>query len=114
MLVFSTFDGTNWSTFAPVADDGTADFHPQLLAFADGSAVVTWENEASALSSNATFADMTANLEIATAFYDAVAARWQPMHQLTTNSYLHRNPRIAGPSETNLMLVWIANQANDA
>jgi hypothetical protein len=113
MLVFSTFDGTNWSTFRAVADDGTADFHPQLRAFSDGSAVVTWENEAEALATNATFADMTTNLGIATDFYDPVTAQWQPMQQLTTNSYLHRSPRIAGPIQSNLMLVWIANPAND-
>jgi hypothetical protein len=113
MLVFSKFDETNWSAFTPVADDGTADFHPQLRAFSDGSAVVTWENEAEALATNATFAEMTTNLGIATDFYDPVTAQWQPMQQLTTNNYLHRSPRIAGPIQTNLMLVWIANPAND-
>jgi hypothetical protein len=113
MLVFSTFDGTSWSTFAPVADDGTADFHPQLRAFSDGSAVVAWENEAAVLPTNAGFTAMITNLGIATAFYDPAARRWQPMQQLTTNRYLRRSPRVAGVAENNLMLVWVANPNND-
>ena len=113
MLVFSKFDGTQWSAFSPVADDGTADFHPQLRTFADGSAVVAWENGGTVLSTNATLADITTNLEIATAFYDPVAGAWQPMQKLTANDYLDQSPRIAGPSENNLMLVWVANTNND-
>ena len=114
MLVFSEFNGTSWSTFSPVADDGTADFHPQLRTFADGSAVVAWENGGTVLSTNAALTDIMTNLEIATAFYDPVAGAWQPMQQLTTNNYLDQSPRIAGPSESNLMLVWVANTKNDS
>jgi hypothetical protein len=113
MLVFSQFNGTNWSTFRPVADDGTADFHPQLRTFADGSAVAAWENERTVLPINSDFTAMTTNLEIATAFYNPVAETWQTQQQLTTNGYLDRTPRIAGPSENNLMLVWVANTKND-
>ena len=113
VLVFSKYDGTVWSDPTPVAEDGTADFHPQLKEFPDGSAVVAWENEGTVLSTNADFTAMTTNLEIATAFYDPVAGQWQPMQQLTTNSYLDRTPRIAGPSENNLILVWVANSNND-
>ena len=113
MLVFSQFNGTNWSTIRPVTDDGTADFHPQLRTFADGSAVAAWENERTVLPSNADFTAMTTNLEIATAFYNPVADTWQTQQQLTTNGYLDRTPRIAGPSENNLMLVWVANTKND-
>jgi hypothetical protein len=114
MLVSSEFNGTSWSTFSPVADDGTADFHPQLRTFADGSAVVAWENGGTVLSTNAALTDIMTNLEIATAFYDPVAGAWQPMQQLTTNNYLDQSPRIAGPSESNLMLVWVANTKNDS
>ena len=69
MLVFSQFNGTNWSAFTPVADDGTADFHPQLRVFASGAAVAAWENERVVLATNADFTAMITNLEITTAFY---------------------------------------------
>src|SRR5208282_693325 len=58
MLVFSIFDGTNWSTATPVADDGTADFHPQLKAYVDGTAVVAWENEGALLDTEAGIANL--------------------------------------------------------
>ena len=32
---------------------------------------------------------------------------------MTTNGYLDRSPRLAGPSATNLLLVWVANTNND-
>lgn len=113
MLVFSEFNGSSWSTDSPVADDGTADFHPQLRAFADGAAAVAWENEAKVISTNADFTAMVTNLEIETAFYNPVVSTWQRIQKLTTNNYLDRTPRIAGPAETNLMLVWVANTNND-
>jgi hypothetical protein len=113
MLVFSAFDGAEWSDPVPVADDGTADFHPQLKMFSDGSVVVTWENEGMVLPTNADITDVTTNLEIATAFYDAMTGTWQPMQRLTTNNFLDRSPRIAGKSGTNLMLVWVSNTNND-
>jgi hypothetical protein len=113
MLVSSEYNGTNWSMFTPVADDGTADFHPQLRTFSDGSAVVAWENEGTVIPTNADFTAMITNLEIATAFYNPATAQWQPMQQLTKNNYLDQSPRIDGPSENNLMLVWVANTNND-
>ena len=113
MLVFATLNGTNWSTATPVADDGTADFHPQLRAFPDGTAVVAWENEGSVLATNAMLGDMLANLQIATAFYNPASAQWSPVQPLTTDGSLHRSPKVVGPSKTNLMLVWVANPAND-
>jgi len=112
-LLFSKFNGTNWSTATPVADDGTADFHPQLRAFSDGSAVVAWENEGAVLATNATLTNMLSNLQIEAAFYNPVTRQWQAMQQLTSDAWLHASPRIAGPSETNLMLVWVANPGND-
>jgi len=46
MAMFSTFNGTLWSTPIALADDGTADFHPRILTFADGSAVAAWRMKA--------------------------------------------------------------------
>jgi hypothetical protein len=113
MLVFSRFNGAQWSAPAAVADDGTADFHPQMRVFADGSAMAVWENEGRVLPDNATFNDMMANLEISAAFFDPVTGQWQAATQLTTNSFLDCSPRIAGPTRNNLMLVWSANPGND-
>lgn len=113
MRVSSWFDGAQWSEPAPVADDGTADFHPQLLAFADGSAVTVWGNEAAALPTTATFDDMKTGLEVSAAFYDPASRTWQTAQRLTTNTHLDRNPKIAGPNRNDVMVVWVSNAANE-
>jgi hypothetical protein len=113
MAMFTRFDGTNWSQPMAIADDGTADFHPNLLSFADGSAVAVWENEATTLPDSATLDEMKANLEISVAWFDAAAGAWLPAWQVTTNSFLDRSPRLAGQTKDNVLLTWVANPAND-
>jgi hypothetical protein len=112
MAMFSSFNGTLWSTPIALADDGTADFHPRILTFADGSAVATWENESKSQSNNATLSNMETNLEIAAAWYKP-GSGWQAARQMTTNSYIDRSPKLAGRSTNNVLLTWIANTAND-
>ena len=70
MAMFSTFNGTLWSLPIALADDGTADFHPRILTFADGSAVAAWENEGKLLPDTATWVDMETNLEISVAWFN--------------------------------------------
>ncbi|MBN2508198.1 MAG: hypothetical protein JXQ71_16055, partial [Verrucomicrobia bacterium] len=114
-LEFSHFNGTEWSEPVPVADDGTADFHPQILTFSDGSAVCAWENQRAALPDTATLDDMKAGLEIAVAWYDATANEWgstQSQMNRSTNSWLDRSPKLAGRSRDNVLLVWTANPSN--
>ncbi|MBU0640376.1 MAG: carboxypeptidase-like regulatory domain-containing protein, partial [Planctomycetes bacterium] len=45
-VVFSGYDADaeEWSEYAPVVDDGTADFHPQIATWASGDALLAWEN----------------------------------------------------------------------
>jgi hypothetical protein len=106
---FSRFNGTSWSAPTAVANDGTADFHPEILTFNDGWSVCAWENERIVLPDTASFQSMTTNLEIAVAWWDALKAAWQPMQMLTTNHFLDRSPKLAGRSRDNVLLVWTAN-----
>ena len=46
MAMFSKYDGTMWALPVPLGDDGTADFHPRILTFADGSAVAAGKTSA--------------------------------------------------------------------
>jgi hypothetical protein len=112
MTVFSKFDGIGWSEPVPLANDGTADFHPQLLAFPDGWAVASWENESAVLPETASFEDMKANLEIAVSWFNPVSNRWQAAQGVTANTNLDRSPKLAGRSKDDVMLVWISNLSN--
>jgi hypothetical protein len=113
MAMFSHFDGTMWSLPVAVADDGTADFHPRILTFADGSAVATWENEGKLQPDTATLSDMVSNLEVSVAWYNPTGGTWLAARQMTTNSFLDRSPKLAGRSKTNVLMTWISNPAND-
>lgn len=68
MAMFSKYDGTMWALPVALGDDGTADFHPRILTFADGSAVAAWENEGTVQPTNAAVSDMVSNLEVSVAW----------------------------------------------
>jgi hypothetical protein len=113
MLVHSIFDGTNWSMPQPVSDDGAADFHPVALTFSDGGMMAAWENEKTTLADTATLDDAVAGLEISAAAYNPVTKTWGTATHLTSDSYLHRTPKLAGKSKNNLLLTWLGNETND-
>jgi hypothetical protein len=113
LLMFSSWDDEGWSEPAAINDNGTADFHPDLLALPDGSAFAAWEDEKQVFDDSATFEDMVKNLEIKVARYDAQNKQWQGVKKLTNNDYLDRSPKLAGVSENDVLLVWIANKGND-
>lgn len=96
-----------------LADDGTADFHPRILTFANGSAVAAWEDEAILQPTNATLTNMETSLEIAAAWFNPASQTWLPALRMTTNSFLDRSPKLAGSATNNVLITWIANPAND-
>ncbi len=112
VLVSSAWNGANWSEYAAVSDDGTADFNSDLEAYSDGNSLLAWENEGQVMPDDAQFEDMVKYLEISVARYDA-GAGWTDISKLTQNNYLDRSPRLSGPTSDDVLLVWIANTAND-
>ena len=110
--VLSRWDGTQWSAPESIADDGTADFHPRVVSFPDGSAMVVWENVDQVMAESTPFGSALTHLEIAAAFYDSETRQWRPAGALTRNSSLDRNPRVAGPSRTDALVTWVSNAGN--
>ncbi len=111
--VFSSWDGASWSDPQVVHDDGTADFHPEIIVFSSGSALLAWENQKIAHPDTAVFEDMVENLEIAFASYDGTVGTWNNPTQLTSNPYLDRSPKLAGNDSDDVLLTWIANPDNN-
>ena len=113
IAMFSSFNGTLWSTPTALADDGTADFHPRILTFSNRMAVAAWENEKVVQPDSVSYAGMESNLEISVAWYKP-ATGWQTAQMLTANNYISHTPKLAGRSTNNVLLTWISNPANDA
>jgi len=123
-VVFSAYDSTTetWSTPMAAADDGTADFHPQLAALANGDVLLAWENVGEVLDEpvdpndpdqvQAKLEEMKSKTEIAVAMYDATARTWSAQIVMTDNEFLDRSPRLAAAADGTAMLTWISNVAN--
>jgi|GEM_PF-2347177 len=112
-LVFTSWDGSAWSAPQPVADNGTADFRPQIATFSDGSALVVWEDERIVFEDTATIEEMARNLEISTSIFNPLTKAWEGFQRLTSNDHLDRNPKISGISKNDVLLTWVSNEAND-
>jgi CARDB/Carboxypeptidase regulatory-like domain len=113
MAVSSFWNGSSWSSPHPISDDGTADFHPWMVTFPDGSAIAAWEDEKIVQPDSALLEDMVKNLEISAARYDPATSQWTGVTRLTNNAYLDRSPQVAGPSADNAVVTWTSNQANN-
>lgn len=110
--ISSFWNGTTWSVPQPLNDDGKADFHPQIIAFPDGSAIAAWGKEKILQPDDAVFDDIVSNLEISAVRYNPANGQWEGGPFLTSNGYLDRNPRVAGPAVNNVFLSWISNPSN--
>lgn len=111
-VVFSRSNGQAWTPPAPIWDDGTADFSPQLAVLPTRRVLCTWENVNKVLPDNAGLKDVAAALDIAVASYDSVSGRWDAK-VLTNNSYFDHTPQIAAAANNTAVLTWISNEKND-
>lgn len=113
MAVFSIYNGTEWSGLKSISDDGTADFHPELLTCSNNRAFAAWEDTKRVLSDDAQFEDMTKQLEISVSEYEPQTQNWINTKRITTNDYLDRSPKLAGKTSDDAILIWISNESND-
>jgi hypothetical protein len=111
MAIFSIWNGTEWSELQAIDDDGTADFHPKILAFADESAIATWEDTKQVLTDTAQFEETVRSMEISVSNYEPQTQQWVGTQRLTDNDYLDRSPKLSGKNSA--IVTWISNEAND-
>lgn len=125
-----------WSTPVAVADDGTADYRPQVVTLPGGDALLAWEDVSEVLIEpgepgdpcidqcqgepdpeqcqvECKLEETKSKTEIAVARYDGTAGTWGPQTILTNNDYLDRSPRVAAGPHGSAMLFWVSNTANE-
>jgi hypothetical protein len=107
MAVYSQFKNNAWTTPLPIQDDGTADFHPELLIANDGTMLSAWENVKIALPDEK-LETLKQNLEISVSSFDN---GWNNTIALTNNDYFDRSPKLSG-SPDNAIITWIGNKTN--
>lgn len=109
-LMYSIYNGTNWSVAAPVLNDNTMDYESVIYPDGNGGAHILWQNAKKVFNSNVTMDEMAANMELyythwnGTTFENTVA--------LTDNSDYEMGYKITS-SGNNISVVWQQNSQND-
>ena len=114
ILVYSLYDEENgsWSTPKPVMDDGTADLYPKTAVVND-TIYIIWQNTSKVLSDTEnTLADLAANAEICTAYYQKKANRFVPVSAQGSQTESYSDPVIVSRG-ADTYSVWIANTEKD-
>ncbi len=101
--------GAGWSAAAPVWDDGTGDFAPQVAALSGGKLLAVWANGRAALTNGASLDEALAGLEIAVGERDPATGVWT-CRNLTANAYLDHSPVLSATSDGRAMTAWIRNR----
>lgn len=110
ILMYSIYNGSEWSSPLPVMDDNTGDFAPQVVSDGNGGAHIIWQNMSSVLGDDIDVNDMAETIEIyythwnGTGFENTTAIT----HNNATYEYMHKIVE----SEGNLAIIWIENTEN--
>ncbi len=102
----------SWTTPFGIAEDGTADFAPEVHLLDDGTIVAAWQNLSRALTTNDTLSTALGICEIAVGATTNVGNTFACAN-LTANNVLDRTPRLAGAGSGPILLTWIRNDAQN-
>jgi len=114
-LVYSRFNGSVWTTPAPVADNNTADFAPALAALPDGTFLAVWNDAKQVFATTPTLTQMASKMEIAAARYRPATGNWDAAVRLSNNnSAFDHSPHVASAADGTALATWTYNAANDS
>ena len=113
VLYYSYYDGTAWTSPAPVetTDDGTADFNPKLKALND-TAYLVWQDAVRPLTASDTQDTTPALMDISCAVFDAEAGAFTTLGTVGTEYYdTTADVVLLGDQPA---VVWTSNSGNSA
>ncbi|MBE7493722.1 MAG: hypothetical protein HS117_02135 [Verrucomicrobiaceae bacterium] len=112
-VAWTYFNGTAWTTPAPVAADVRGQFEPAVVFDGQGKAVGVWSRIKNAALTVGSVPELAAEMEIVSATWNAGTGTWSAATALTDNAFLDHKPRLGGPlTDGDLILTWRENQAN--
>lgn len=110
VLMYSIFDGTNWSVPKKVLDDGTGDFSPEIYSDGNGGAHIIWQNAKKVFTTSTSMDEMATNMELyytywnGTNFVNTVA--------ITNNNNYEFGHKIVS-NNNDISIVWQQNSENN-
>ena len=113
MLVYSLYDPNQglWTEPQPVFDDGTADYGFSAHAVEDEIYLV-WQNASSTQKEGASITEISKNLELTVAKYDAARDEFSCIQTVTDNDVYENMPRISAV-DGQVVVSWFTNSDDD-
>ncbi len=112
ILMYSIYDGTNWSNPQPIFDDGTADFEPTIYPDGTGGVYVVWQNANKEFDENVTLEQMSANMDLYYTHWDG--SRFVDTTAVTTNNNKYEMSQRIVSDGNNISIVWQENSENSS
>ena len=109
-LMYSIFDGAQWSSSLPVYDDGTVDFAPEIYPDGNGGAHIVWQNAKTVFDSDVTLDEMTPNMELYYAYWNG--SSMDNITSLTSNGD-YESKHVIVSNGNDIAVVWQENSEND-
>lgn len=110
VLLWSMYDGTQWSTPSPILDDATGDFQPVLYADGDGGVHIVWQNAKKVFDPDMSLEEEAYNTELYYTYWDGTSFR--NTAAITDNSSYESGFKIAA-TENEITIVWQQNSRDD-
>lgn len=112
-IMWTRWDGWNWSTPLAIATDTRAEFNPQVRYDDNGDALAVWNRVSDPDFTDVDITAMSAQMEIVWSRWDHVTGLWSEPVALTANTWLDHMPLLAGPlANGDLLVTWIENPSN--
>jgi hypothetical protein len=107
------FDGTSWTTPAPILADNRAEFSPVVTFDGNGDAIAVWVRVRAPDFDSVDPVAFASQLEIVWSKWSRQTLRWSQPVSLSTTNDLNFAPQLAGPmADGSVLLTWTENQAN--
>lgn len=109
-LMYSVFDGEQWSSPLPLHNDGTNDFAPEVCCDDNGGIHVVWQNAKTVFDSDIALDEMTPNMELYYAHWNGNT--FESITSLTSNSVYESKYAVAFSGGSG-SVAWLENSEND-
>ena len=109
-IYYSIFNGSSWSDPQIVWDDGTADSNPVLRSI-DGSVYLVWANENKAFTSDGSYEEYCAAMDVAYARFDVESGQFTEMSAVSNNDNTDSLADIT-VIDGQPVVVWVQNSEN--
>lgn len=111
VLMYSIFDGSDWSTPQAILDDGTVDFEPSICADGNGGVHILWQNAKSTFTEDVTIDEMATDIELSYIHWNGNCFE-SPVLITSNNNDYEMNHKIVSSGE-NIAVIWKQNSEND-